>query len=400
MNFPDKKLLISDTKDDYYVNTFIPVTTDDEEKLSALQTYLENSDTDNVDMTDGTINDYNQEIDFYVKDYKNPANMPFVPYIEEVMCTAFSGNTANNFTDIYIKAIEGKAPQYMGGQDIQLEFQLITDDLTIVGALNNLPTLASAMAKKYRRILPAWPIKIRSDLTRILGVCEVLIDAIEIDTLEGYPGVYTISMRLTSVDRTQRQREALRRLDVAPNGGKITYGAGSKLSIKSYFAIESVLSQAELYPDLDIPSLDELAEKGFRFIKYSGKNRSYPDPDFYIIYNYPYTSLIIKKMVKDTLSKNLLNTEGDENTQSYNFTDIMGAKVTTKISALVGLTHVSDDNKQAKTYSDTLDDLEKSIRENLSNNTYLDQYQTEDVINKAQMIATVNRLILAEVNEG
>lgn len=400
MSFPDKKLLISDTKEDYYVNTFIPVTTDDEEKLSALQSYLENSDTDNVDMTDGTINDYNQEIDFYVKDYKNPANMPFVPYIEEVMCTAFSGNTANNFTDIYIKAIEGKAPQYMGGQDIQLEFQLITDDLTIVGALNNLPTLASAMAKKYRRILPAWPIKIRSDLTRILGVCEVLIDAIEIDTLEGYPGVYTISMRLTSVDRTQRQREALRRLDVAPNGGKITYGAGSKLSIKSYFAIESVLSQAELYPDLDIPSLDELAEKGFRFIKYSGKNRSYPDPDFYIIYNYPYTSLIIKKMVKDTLSKNLLNTEGDENTQSYNFTDIMGAKVTTKISALVGLTHVSDDNKQAKTYSDTLDDLEKSIRENLSNNTYLDQYQTEDVINKAQMIATVNRLILAEVNEG
>lgn len=155
MNFPDKKLLISDTKEDYYVNTFIPVTTDDEEKLSALQSYLENSDTDNVDMTDGTINDYNQEIDFYVKDYKNPANMPFVPYIEEVMCTAFSGNTANNFTDIYIKAIEGKAPQYMGGQDIQLEFQLITDDLTIVGALNNLPTLASAMAKKYRRILPA-----------------------------------------------------------------------------------------------------------------------------------------------------------------------------------------------------------------------------------------------------
>ena len=401
INFPDKKLLISDTKDDYYVNTFIPVTTDDEEKLSALQSYLENGDTDNVDMTDGTINDYNQEIDFYVKDYKNPANMPFVPYIEEVMCTAFSGNTANSFTDIYIKAIEGKAPQYMGGQDIQLEFQLITDDLTIVGSLNNLPTLASAMAKKYRRILPAWPIKIRSDLTRILGVCEVLIDAIEIDTLEGYPGVYTISMRLTSVDRTQRQREALRRLDVAPNGGKVNYKSASKLSIKSYFAIENMLSQAELYPDLDMPSLDELAEKGFRFIKYSGKNRSYPDPDFYIIYNYPYTSLIIKKMIKDTLSKNLLNPNGDENLQSFTYKDSNGVEVTAKLNDKNGLSVLdTEENKAFNDYREQLNKLQATIHSKLSNDNDLNEEEKELIEFKYSMNNIISRLIFTDIGDG
>lgn len=150
-----QKLIISDNKDNYYSLTFAPIDTNDLTYLKAIKSYLNKDNKDTEDINDSTINDYNQEIDFYVKDYKNPANMPFVPYLEEVMCTAFAGNTANSFTDVSIKAIEGKAPQYMGGQDIQLELQMITDDLTIVGALNSLPTLASAMAKKYRRILPA-----------------------------------------------------------------------------------------------------------------------------------------------------------------------------------------------------------------------------------------------------
>src|SRR5699024_8549619 len=147
-----------------------------------------------------------------------------------------------------------------------------------------LPMMASAMAKRYKRILPAWPIKVRSALTNMLGVSEVLIDAIEVSTVEGYPGVYSIAMRLTSVDRTQRQREALRRLDVAPQGGKIDYNGHSNLAMKNYFAIEQQLAQAELYPDLDIPTIEELAKLGYRYVKYTGANRVYPDPDFYIMY--------------------------------------------------------------------------------------------------------------------
>ena len=95
----------------------------------------------------------------------------------------------------------------------------------------------------------------------MVSVSEVLIDAIEVSTVEGYPGVYSISMRLTSVDRTQRQREALRRLDVTPYGGNVDTQS-SNLAINKYFAIESILSQAELYPDLDLPTLDDMAKLG------------------------------------------------------------------------------------------------------------------------------------------
>ena len=384
-----------------YNNTFMPITHKDEEAMLKLINHIDEEEDFNADEIDDLpTNEYNNEIDFYVKDYKNPANMPFVPYVEGVLCKNMMGNIANSFTEVSIKAIEGRGPQYMGGQDTQLEFELITDDITIVSALNTLPTLASAMAKKYRRILPAWPIKIHSDLTRMLGVSEVLIDMMEVSTVEGFPGIYSITMRLTSVDRTQRQREALRRLDVAPQGGKVGYNYNSDLSMKNYFAVDNALAKAELYPDLDLPSISELGKLGFRFVKYSGQDRSYPDPDFYIIYNYPYTSLMIKKMIKDVISENLLNPEGDESLHSFKFKDIMGMELTGKVEAYTGISLSSEDNKQAQTYSEILKNLETNINTKLANNKSLTKQQKESIKDTLQLSAAINKLVMADVMDG
>lgn len=401
-NFAKDKLIIGNSTEAVpYVSTFVPITTTDEQGLNNLIAHIDESNEDEIfEITNDGINEYNEQIDFYVKDYKNPANMPYKPYLQGVLCTNMMGNIANSFTDVNIKAIEGKAPQYMGGQDTQLQFELITDDITVVGALNALPVLASAMAKKYRRILPAWPIKIHSDLTRVLGVSEVLIDMMEVNTVEGFPGIYSIVMRLTSVDRTQRQKEALRRLDVAPQGGKVGYNHNSDLSMKNYFALDNTLAQVELYPDLDLPSLQELGQLGFRYIKYSGKNRSYPDPDFYIVYNYPYTSLIIKKMVKDVLSKNLLNPEGDESLHSFKFKDIMGAELTGKVEAYTGISLSSLDNTQAKTYSDIVQNLEQTIYSKLENNKSLTTEDKEEIVDKLELTAALKKLVLADLSDG
>ena len=405
----DKKYSIvipsSDDIDNGYVNTFIPEKHNDEKALEYLINHIKDDTELNPDavedelenITDDALNEYNAEIDFYVKDYKNPANLPFVPYIENVLCKSMMGNISNSFTDITLKAIEGNAPQYMGGQDTQLQFELISDDIAIVGALNNLPTLASAMAKKYRKVLPAWPIKIQSELTKMLGVSEVLIDMIEVSTIEGFPGVYSIVMRLTSVDRTQRQREALRRLDVAPQGGRVGYNHNSDLSIKNYFALDNQLAQAELYPDLDIPTLDELGQLGFRFVKYSGQHRSYPDPDFYICYNYAYTSLIIKKIVKDALSQNLLNEEGDESLHSFTFKDTMGAELTGKIESYTGLTLKKLNNDKAKSYNEIITELEEQINDSLAG---LSEKKKKIITEKLELKAAVNNMLLVDVLSG
>ena len=382
-----------------YSNTFIPTASNEYEALSKLIAHIE-KDSDIEEIENDFINDYNQEIDFYVKDYKNPANMPFVPYLENVLCTSIMSNMSNTFTDVNLKAIEGRGPQYMGGQDVQLQLELVTDDASVVGALNALPTVASATAKKFRRILPAWPIKIKSDLTRLLGVSEVLIDMIEVSTMEGYPGVYTVAMRLTSVDRTQRQREALRRLDVAENGGKVGYNHNSDLGMKNYFALDTALANTELYPDLDLPTISELSKLGYRFVKYSGQNRSYPDPDFYIVYNYPYTSLLIKKIVKDVLSQELLNPNGKESYHSFNFTDVMGSELVGKIEAYTGLSLVKDNSKGDVTYTDIMNDLEKKIIANLENKKGLTKENKKQIVDIIEFTAALKKLVMSDLMDG
>lgn len=382
-----------------YPGTLIATSSNEYAALSELIAHIENEkDIDKIE--DDFVNEYNQEIDFYIKDYKNPANMPFVPYLENVLCTSVMSNLSNTFTDVNIKAIEGQGPQYMGGQDTQLQLELITDDIAVVGALNALPTLASATAKKFRRILPAWPIKIKSDLTRLLGVSEVLIDMIDVSTLEGYPGVYSIAMRLTSVDRTQRQREALRRLDVAETGGKVGYNYNSELGIKNYFALDSALASAELYPDLDLPSISELSKLGYRFVKYSGQNRSFPDPDFYITYNYPYTSLLIKKIVKDVLSQELLNPEGNESYHSFKFADVMGSELTGKVEAYTGLSLTKDETKGDVSYSEILNNLEEQIMTKLENKKGLTKENKKQIVDIVEFSSAVKKLVMADLMDG
>lgn len=388
-------------------NSFVYTDSADTKALKAIYSVYEKEDdkdeeSDSI-LVDSSepINEQNGAIDFYIKDYKNPANMPFVPYIENVLAEQVGATMGNTFTDISLKAIEGVGPQYLGGQDIVLELNLITDDIVVVSALNNLPNMASSLSKRYKRILPAWPLKIRSALTNMLGVSEVLIDAIEVSTIEGLPGVYSIAMRLTSVDRTQRQREALRRLDVKPNGGKVDYHGNSNLAMRNFFEIEDALSQAELYPDLDLPSIKELAQLGYRYVKYSGKARSYVDPDFYITYAYPYTSLIIKKLVNETLSKQLLNENSEiDSLQKFTLRDTLGAEVTAKVEQYTGLEVDSVNNKEAKLYEKTLDDLTSDIRKILKNNKNLSDKDVEKAEEIFEITSIMKYLTMCDVHDG
>ena len=373
-------------------------TTDYKSLLSAKIIVDNNTTNENIEGGTTPENAYNEAIDFYVKDYKNPANMPFVPYLENVPVAIMSSNMSNTFAEVNLKAVEGVGPQFLGGTDSTVEIQIMTDDLVVVSMLNNLPVMASATAKKYRRILPAWPLKIRSEFTGLISVSEVLIDAIEVDTVEGYPGVYSISIRLTSVDRTQRQREALRRLDVKPFGGNVDIES-SNLAIKKYFAIESALSEAELYPDLDLPTLDDMAKLGWKFVKYTGDNRTYPDPDFYITYAYPYSSLIIKKSIKDIISKQVLNpTEGDINLQSFKFTDILGADLTGKVESTFGV-QITEGNDVANNYQDILDRHKELIKTKAEESKWTEE-QKKRIEETQEEVDILSFLTMCDVGDG
>ena len=290
-----------------------------------------------------------------VYDYLNPAAMQFKPYLEEVPLQGLAFNMSNTFTEMQLKMMDGSAPQYMGSSDLSIELRIITDNSLVISMLNVLPSHSMNIAKQYRRIINCWPLRVRQNVLNMAGINEVLIDSIQIENLEGYPGVYDIRMRMTSVDRVMRNREMMMELD-----SKQDVTTLPEQSISSYFDIQSTLALAETYPDLDIPSLEELHQIGYRFLKYAGRVRTYPDPDFYMVYAFQYTSQIIKQSIRDVfIKKGILKTDDENHECDKNgniqalYADSTGQKLITELEAVTGI-KINKMNGNAFYYTDAI----------------------------------------------
>ena len=293
-------------------------------------------------------------------DYNNPAKLRFRSFIEDVPLNGLAFGLTNTFTELSLKIMDGSAPQYMGSSDTYIELSIITDDQIVVSMLNTLPAHAYNIAKQYRRILSCWPIRIKNQYLQMAGINEVLIDNVAVETVEGYPGLYEIKMRLTSVDRAMRQREMMQQLQ---SNQQTTNKSGA--GIASYFDIEKTLANAETYPDLDLPLLKELKNAGFSFIRYAGNERVFPDPDFYMLYGYEYTSRIIKKNIKEVFAKHLFHTEdvkeGGKSVRKVKFTDALGQEVTTEVTATTGF-NIIEQGDLADLYDEAMKNIDEDSK--------------------------------------
>ena len=291
--------------------------------------------------------------------YLDPAAMRFVPYIENIELQNMSFTLTNNFSDITLKIMDGFAPQYMGSSDITIDASFVTTNVQEVSMLNVLPAHAANIGKLYRRILSCWPIKVRNHYLQMIGVNEVLIDLVEIQTMKEYPGAYEVRIRMTSVDRTSRQRETMKQLESDEKSSTKATAA-----MHTYWDLDNVLATAELYPDLDLPSIKELEQHGFKFIRYRKSKQAYPDPDFYMTYSWPYTAYIIKKNLKDIFYDQIFHDEGKEKSEllddtSYEFFDQMGMVMYQKLDPKTGLTESK--NKDGKTQNEVADVFDEAM---------------------------------------
>lgn len=222
----------------------------------------------------------------------------------------------NNFTQVGLNGTEGYTAQYLGGQDTIIELGLETTDEYTVGMLNGLPKLASYIVTRYRLVMPSAPIRFESEITRLLGVVEVVIENVDISTVPGQPGLYQINLRLVSIDRTVRHREGIRKVNEVANGGITTSGGIQDIKLRTYEELQTRFGEAELYPDLELPTIEELEDSGFDFLRHKfDHTRVYPDPDFYFNYGHVLLSEIFREAVMstelDTYDVKYSNKDGD-----------------------------------------------------------------------------------------
>lgn len=248
--------------------------------------------------------------------------------IESIACSY-----SNTLSQTTLKAMDGYAFQYCGGQDIAIEINIITKDDLTVSMLSELPKYSAYFVRHYNLVLNCWPLRLNSELTRFFGVNEVLIESVQTSTVENQPGVTRIALRLFSVDRTTRARENIKKVEnTENNSGSIAIGNEGKLNIKSFFDLNNTLSKIELYPDLELPTIAELKQNGFLIGKYNNDDRVYVDPDFYFIYAETLSSEVIKESIIKGLSDEGLNRE-----TQYEVSDSNGALVKMRVPGLEDL---------------------------------------------------------------
>ena len=201
----------------------------------------------------------------------------------------------NVFTNMSMKIYDGYASQFTGGSDTSIEIEMTATNEYTVNQLQSISKICTQRLIDYRKILSSSPLRINSEMTRFVGVNEVVIESVDISTIPNYPGTWNVSMRLTSVERTLRNREAMKKLDDITN---VQTNMDSIVKTKNFFDVKNTLAKVELYPDLELPTIVELEQLGYYFIKYKAESaRVFPDADFYFAYLHVFSSEMLKETI-------------------------------------------------------------------------------------------------------
>lgn len=294
------------------------------------------------------------------------AKMQFVEYPTGVNYVESIGAVLiNKISKINLVNIDGASPQYLGGEDTSIDIMLTTTDKTAVAAFNSLSQYTTHLIRKYRHILPSFPVRIDCEFTRLLGVSDVVLENVITSTVEGVPGLYNIQISVRSMDRTLRQREAMAMIDAQNNSEDAYSNEQGIKDVGSYFDIQKSIAQTELYPDLELPTLNEMSRLGWLFTRYKFQDdRVYVDPDFYYLY--------LGKLMSQVIRESLLQANDHGVADSFAFEDSTGAKITAAASKFSGFT-VTELNDEAKDQKKKIDQMKaaqeklkvKELKENL-----------------------------------
>ena len=272
-------------------------------------------------------------------------------YIPETRVQNIAVSMGNVLSPINLNGINGYAPQFMGQTDNSIEINIETTDYFTVFQLQRIPDLSARYVREYRDVLPSWPLRIDSEVTGLFGIYDVLIEAVEVNTVPSQPGLFQISMKLLSVDKTLRNKETLDKINRNEYLERRSIRARSDIQQRNYFDLMEDLSEVPLYPDLELPTHRELEEAGFHFIKHINlKKDSYVDPDFYHVYGHIMSAEIFRESIMAQFSS--------EEKAKYILEDQAGGTVDIEESSEYGVNMVDQNDVSLRMWEKAIDDKE------------------------------------------
>lgn len=225
---------------------------------------------------------------------------------ENLILTGVSIGMRNNMSFLQAQTTEQAVPQLMGAADTEILLDFMTTNENDVAILRNIEDHCETLARSFRNRVVAGFLRIDNELLQMAGIRHVMIANMNISTMEGLPGTYSIRMAIVDFDPLQRAQEAFNSFSaVKPDGSYddlITLDPGDSNFIMHSNRVERMLGAMELYPDLELPGYrdvnqfipvlnnwrinNKLTTIGIDSLQ-NPEGALFVDPDFYMYYPSP-----------------------------------------------------------------------------------------------------------------
>jgi hypothetical protein len=231
-------------------------------------------------------------------------DIPEVPFpIENIYIESATSAMHNVYAPLQLSSTESPTYQHMGASDTTIELTIRTKDRMAVERFRRLMSTAQRLSREYRIAITSGIVSIDTPLMQLAGTRSVLIERLSVETSQEDKESFLITISMISFDKTQRSPEDLNMIEAlgaASDSDKtkalLEYSKRKRNSQGfEYTLIDFALKDLEIYPDLDLPTYEELNEDlPFLNIVYPDDARTkfnyYPnpdharfvDPDFYI----------------------------------------------------------------------------------------------------------------------
>src|SRR5579875_2895999 len=237
----------------------------------------------------------------------------------------------NTITSVQLQMHESPTHQYMGSQDTIIIAKFSTDDEDALASLEQFVRRSTYLNRMYHQYISNGFIQFDHQLLRLFGINYVVIEDMVSSTREGFPGVYDITLTMTSYNRAQKKLAETEWLSekakshIPDNAFPYIFdapifkdfqdqGSIESLDVKQKAIYDAKVKQMftimELYPDLELPTYKEVEQAGFKIPNLNGGE--FVDPDFFIIYNDPIDiGEELTKVLSDTKNTHLRDSMND-----------------------------------------------------------------------------------------
>jgi endonuclease YncB( thermonuclease family) len=218
------------------------------------------------------------------------ANLRLIPYSVsgQLIPTSLSVMYENQFSSAQLQMLDSPTFQFLGGQDPYVQVTFEADEFAIED-LRHMLEETERFSREYRTGITSGFLGVDNHLLQMFGVTTVMPESVNIRTVPGFPGRYEIDMVLCGFNKTQKRMETLE--GISPIYGDDVSMANREVGTYSSEADDAIIqvkmAEMELYPDLELPTYDELVAvlpyldaKCTVFENRAGSK--YLDPDFYM----------------------------------------------------------------------------------------------------------------------